>query len=75
MKILIIGGTMRRLLGPMTTSYTKTMWPHDMPFYLPESNKKFRNFLTMDIYKALAKGLTFRSLSETIRDTLNWRKT
>ena len=46
----------------------------EMPFYLPESDPHTRNFLTMNVDKALAKGLKFRPLSDTILDVLNWRK-
>ena len=46
----------------------------DMPFYLPESDENTRNFMTMNVDKALAKGLEFRSLNETIIDVLNWRE-
>ncbi|MGI9054526.1 MAG: NAD-dependent epimerase/dehydratase family protein [Pyrinomonadaceae bacterium] len=47
----------------------------EMPFYLPASNESDRNFLTMNVNKALSKGLTFRPLQETVRDVLDWRKT
>ncbi|CAN5289508.1 hypothetical protein BH20ACI1_BH20ACI1_24510 [soil metagenome] len=47
----------------------------EMPFYLPESDEELRNFLTMNVYKALAKGLKFRPLNDTITETFNWRKT
>lgn len=47
----------------------------EMPFYLPESDENYRNFLTMNVDKALEKGLKFRPLSDTILETLNWRKT
>lgn len=46
----------------------------DMPFYLPESDENFRHFLTMNVNKALAKGLKFRPLEETITGVFNWRK-
>jgi 2'-hydroxyisoflavone reductase len=46
----------------------------EMPFYLPESNAETRNFLTMNVDQALSKGLKTRSLSETIREVFNWRK-
>ena len=46
----------------------------EMPFYLPESDEDVRNFLTMNVDKALAKGLKFRPLSDTITGALNWRK-
>jgi len=47
----------------------------DMPFYLPESDKDLEHFLSMSIDKALQTGIEFRPFSETIRDTLEWRKT
>ena len=47
----------------------------EMPFYLSDSNEEIKNFLTMNVDKALEKGLRFRPLSETIRETLNWRLT
>jgi len=46
----------------------------EMPFYLPESFEEARGFLAMNVDKALAKGLKFRSLSDTILDVWNWRK-
>ncbi|MGI8495081.1 MAG: NAD-dependent epimerase/dehydratase family protein, partial [Pyrinomonadaceae bacterium] len=46
----------------------------EMPFYLPESDENLRNFLTMNVDKALAKGLKLRPLRETILDVLNWRE-
>ena len=47
----------------------------EMPLYLPESNKEAHGFLSANIDKALEKGLSFRPLSETIRETLDWRRT
>ncbi len=47
----------------------------EMPFYLPESVEELRNFLTMNVDKALAKNLTFCRLNDTITEVLNWRKT
>lgn len=46
----------------------------EIPFYLPESDENLRNFLTMNVDKALAKGLKFRPLKDTILDVLNWRE-
>jgi 2'-hydroxyisoflavone reductase len=46
----------------------------EMPFYLPESDETARNFLTMNVDKALAKGLKFRSLRDTILEVLRWRE-
>lgn len=43
----------------------------EMPFYLPGPAQ---NFLTMNVHRALSKGLTFRPLSDTILDVFNWRK-
>ena len=47
----------------------------DMPLYLYESNEEARGFLSVNVDKALTKDLNFRPLGETIKDTLNWRKT
>lgn len=46
----------------------------EMPFYLPESDDSVKNFLTMNVDKALSKNLKFRPLEETIRDVFNWRE-
>ena len=47
----------------------------EMPLYLPESDEDSKGFLSANVGKALAKGLKFRPLSETIQSTFNWRKT
>jgi len=47
----------------------------EMPLYLPESSEEMKGFLAANVDKALQTGLEFRPLRETIRDTLNWRKT
>jgi 2'-hydroxyisoflavone reductase len=47
----------------------------EMPLYLHESDADWQGFLSANIDKALAKGLTFRSLEETIRATFDWRQT
>ncbi|MDQ6787022.1 MAG: NAD-dependent epimerase/dehydratase family protein [Acidobacteriota bacterium] len=46
----------------------------EMPLYLAESVKEAQGFLSANIDKALQTGLKFRSLSDTIKDTLDWRK-
>lgn len=46
----------------------------EMPFYLPESDESLKNFLTMNVDKALSKNLNFRPLEETISDVLQWRE-
>jgi 2'-hydroxyisoflavone reductase len=48
---------------------------NEMPLYFHESDEDWQGFLTVNIDKALEKGLNFRPLSDTIRATLNWRKT
>jgi 2'-hydroxyisoflavone reductase len=47
----------------------------EMPLYLPESAAELRGFLAANIDKALTKNLSFRSLQDTIEDTLRWRQT
>lgn len=46
----------------------------EMPFYLPESDGNYKNFLTMNVDKALENGLKFRPLGETVLDVKNWRE-
>lgn len=45
----------------------------DMPLWTPDS-MNMKGFHTVDIRKALAAGLTFRPLTDTIHDTLAWEK-
>lgn len=45
----------------------------EMPVYLPEKDE-FAGFESANIDRALAKGLVFRPLAETIRDTFEWRR-
>lgn len=45
----------------------------EMPFYLPAADASARNFLTMNVAKALAKGLRLRPLGETAADVFAWR--
>jgi 2'-hydroxyisoflavone reductase len=43
----------------------------DLPLWVaPEANPDYANFLALDVSKAIAAGLRFRALRETIRDTL-----
>lgn len=46
----------------------------EMPVYLPESDEDSRGFLSANIDKALAAGLTFRPFAETAIDTFTWRE-
>ena len=48
----------------------------DMPLWLPEeAAPHLRGFMFISPQKAMAEGLTFRPLTETIRDTLSWYQT
>ncbi|MGH9900344.1 MAG: hypothetical protein ACRD68_00735 [Pyrinomonadaceae bacterium] len=45
----------------------------DLPLWLPEEGSdEHRYFLSVNCERAVAAGLTFRPLAETIRDTLAW---
>jgi 2'-hydroxyisoflavone reductase len=45
----------------------------EMPLWLPEDAAPYlRGFMFINTDKAVGDGLTFRSASETIRDTLSW---
>jgi 2'-hydroxyisoflavone reductase len=44
----------------------------EMPLWTPASDEGNRHILAVNIGKALAAGLKFRPLSETVRDTLEW---
>lgn len=46
----------------------------EMPLYLDEADPDWRGFLSVNAERALANGLEFRPLAETIRATLSWRK-
>jgi 2'-hydroxyisoflavone reductase len=48
----------------------------EMPFWLPEeAAPRSKGFMFVDVDKAVAAGLSFRPLSETIGDTLTWYQT
>jgi 2'-hydroxyisoflavone reductase len=48
----------------------------EMPFWLPEeAAPRSKGFMFVSVDKAIAAGLNFRPLSETIRDTLTWYQT
>lgn len=44
----------------------------EVPLWMPESNETNRHFMGICVAKAVAAGLKFRPLSETVRDTLEW---
>jgi 2'-hydroxyisoflavone reductase len=45
----------------------------ELPLWIPEGDGPHRFFMANRIDRALAAGLTFRPLAETIRDTLAWQ--
>jgi 2'-hydroxyisoflavone reductase len=45
----------------------------ELPLWIP-STKNWPGFLAVNCEKAISEGLTFRPLSETIRDTYEWSK-
>ena len=44
----------------------------EMPLWFPEDDPRIGGMLLADVRRALAAGLTFRPLAETVRDTLAW---
>jgi 2'-hydroxyisoflavone reductase len=44
----------------------------DLPLWIPESNDDKRYFLALNVERAVAAGLRFRTPAETARDTLAW---
>jgi 2'-hydroxyisoflavone reductase len=46
----------------------------DIPVWVPDTIED-AGFSRVDVSKAIAAGLTYRPLVETVRDTLNWAKT
>ena len=47
----------------------------EIPLWIPENDQANRGFFAFNIEKALAAGLTFRLLADTIRATLEWDAT
>jgi len=46
-----------------------------MPLWIPEKNEHSKGFMFINSDKAIAVGLRFRPLQDTIKDTLTWFKT
>jgi nucleoside-diphosphate-sugar epimerase len=44
----------------------------ELPLWLAESDPAWRRFLEVDVSHAVEAGLSFRPVSETVRDTLEW---
>lgn len=47
----------------------------ELPVWVPESDPAMSGFFSFDNRKALAAGLTFRPVDETVRDALEWAAT
>lgn len=47
----------------------------DLPFWYPEGDPEMAGAFHTDVGRALAEGLTFRPLAETVRDTVEWDRT
>ena len=47
----------------------------ELPLWLPESEPSLNGFMYLNCDRAIAAGLTFRSVAETVRDTLAWQST
>lgn len=45
----------------------------ELPLWLADSNEQFRHHNSVQIERAIASGLTFRPLADTVRDTLAWQ--
>ena len=44
----------------------------ELPLWLPESVPRLKSFMFVNCDKAVAAGLSFRPLHDTVRDTLSW---
>jgi len=47
----------------------------ELPLWIPDAEQDMAGFMSIDIARALAAGLTFRPLAETVRATLDWDAT
>jgi 2'-hydroxyisoflavone reductase len=55
-------------------SRSNVMGWSEVPLWVPQGATHLRGMMTMNCDKAVAAGLTFRLLRETIQDTLRWYK-
>ena len=46
----------------------------DLPLWVPDSTGEMAGFYAIDCRRAIAAGLTFRPLAQTVADTLTWLK-
>jgi 2'-hydroxyisoflavone reductase len=44
----------------------------DLPLWIPDADQAWRDFQLVDVSRALAAGLTYRPLAETVRDVPEW---
>lgn len=51
-----------------------TPWT-ELPLWIPETDQEHIGFMQIDCSKAQDRGLSYRTLDETIEDTLSWDKT
>lgn len=51
-----------------------TPWS-ELPVWVPESDRTMAGLEQIDVRRAIAAGLTFRPLTETVRATLEWSRT
>jgi 2'-hydroxyisoflavone reductase len=47
----------------------------DLPLWIPTNDPDYIGFSRMNCTKAIAAGLCFRPIAETVRDTLTWHAT
>ena len=47
----------------------------ELPLWIPESDREHAGFLQIDCLRAQNTGLSYRTLAETVEDTLEWDKT
>jgi 2'-hydroxyisoflavone reductase len=59
---------------PFLLAQGVTPWT-DLPLWVPESDPDSPGFFAFDSSKAISAGLTFRSLTDTVRATLAWAQT
>jgi 2'-hydroxyisoflavone reductase len=44
----------------------------ELPLWVPESDPELANLMAADVSRAVAAGLTFRPVAQTVKDTLEW---
>ena len=59
---------------PFLLEHDVAYW-QQLPAVLPESDRTHAGMARIDVSRAIGRGLAFRPLTETIRDTLAWHAT